>query len=63
VPTDPKAKLAWLRKYRPGAVQTPEQLVDGLQLATVILDVRSPPITSRRLHLIRSVLTAPKCRM
>jgi len=39
-PSDPKEKLLWLRKFRKGAVQTPEQLIDGLQLAATILDVR-----------------------
>mmetsp|Transcript_30128 Transcript_30128/g.85037 ORF Transcript_30128/g.85037 Transcript_30128/m.85037 type:complete len:472 (-) Transcript_30128:290-1705(-) len=37
-PSDPKEKLLWLRKFRKGAVQTPEQLIDGLQLAATILD-------------------------
>ena len=30
-------KLKWLRKYRTGAVQTPEQLLDGVELSASLL--------------------------
>eukprot|EP00951_Prasinocladus_malaysianus_P029228 scaffold268874_cov29-Prasinocladus_malaysianus.AAC.1 len=46
VPVDPREKLAWLRSFRPGAVQTPEQLVDGVQLAAMLLDVIAPLLIS-----------------
>mmetsp|Transcript_27416 Transcript_27416/g.77414 ORF Transcript_27416/g.77414 Transcript_27416/m.77414 type:complete len:101 (+) Transcript_27416:2632-2934(+) len=39
-PSNPKEKLLWLRQFRKGLVQTAEQLIDGLQLATTLLDVR-----------------------
>mmetsp|Transcript_27413 Transcript_27413/g.77378 ORF Transcript_27413/g.77378 Transcript_27413/m.77378 type:complete len:326 (+) Transcript_27413:1807-2784(+) len=37
-PSNPKEKLLWLRQFRKGLVQTAEQLIDGLQLATTLLD-------------------------
>jgi len=38
VPNDPLRKLDWLRLQRPGSVQTPEQLLDGMILSYKILD-------------------------
>ena len=35
--SDPRGKLRWLRKYREGVVQTPEQMVDGVVLGTQLL--------------------------
>jgi len=37
VPKDPLKKLEWFRSFRPGCIQTPEQLVDGMVLSNMIL--------------------------
>merc|ERR1712032_521663 len=36
-PRIPLKKLEWFRSYRPGCVQTPEQLVDGMILSNMIM--------------------------
>mmetsp|Transcript_15146 Transcript_15146/g.38526 ORF Transcript_15146/g.38526 Transcript_15146/m.38526 type:complete len:360 (+) Transcript_15146:165-1244(+) len=37
IPASPLEKLLWLRRSRPESIQTPEQLVDGIQLSGMIL--------------------------
>ena len=37
VPKDPLKKLEWFRSFRPGCIQCPEQLVDGMVLSNMIL--------------------------
>lgn len=38
VPKDPLKKVEWFRSFRPGCIQTPEQLVDGMALSNMILE-------------------------
>jgi len=37
VPKDPLKKLEWFRSFRPGCIQAPEQLVDGMILSNMIM--------------------------